>query len=144
MFPRINRAALFALALVVVTIAVGAMLGSVNQTSGSPEWPPVQIVKEGGAWRVAVVRADGATGAGVSYSVQREGLVAYSEAVRLLGATAFDYQGTIPALVTFRHPITFERFVEMMNFSGAVVKSYRIRDRLESGRFVGWTSGRGE
>ena len=88
------------------------------------------IVKEG-AWRVAVVRADGATGAGVSYSVQREESMAYSEAVRLLGAGAFDYQGTIPALVTFRHPITFERFVEMMNFSGAVVKSYRIRDRLE-------------
>ncbi len=124
-----------------IATALGAVLllggGTVAAQTGAlfPTTPTYETVSQMGSWRVDYVRVAGdskrpgqTSGAGVAYdSTQRDGILKYAESVRQVGRRAFDGQTTVPALVTFRHPIPPNRFSELMQQSSAKVKSYRIR-----------------
>ncbi|MES4787719.1 MAG: hypothetical protein C4294_20070 [Nitrospiraceae bacterium] len=117
-----------------LAILANTVLNSFNQATAAPEEPSIQIIKDAGAWRIVVVRTQGSLSAGVTYNLQRrEDITSYVEAVQMFGPKAFKGQETIPALVTFRRPLTFERFLELINTSGAKVQSYRIRTVLTDG-----------
>lgn len=87
-----------------------------------------QVVTESGAWTLTVIEHEGQSGAGVSYGGEAEAdIVAYAEAVRALGPRAFANHETVPVLITFRQPVSFEYANELLADAGAQALSYRLR-----------------
>ncbi|HET7036761.1 MAG TPA: hypothetical protein VFI42_13835, partial [Thermomicrobiaceae bacterium] len=99
-----------------------------------PTPPPVTTVRDTGAWQLMYVTYDGQPAAGVEYDARsRDGILAYRDAVRQLGARAFDHHDQVPALLTLTHPLSTEAFAALIHDAGATVKSYRYRTMDASG-----------
>ena len=99
-----------------------------------PTPPPLTTVRDAGAWKLIYATYDGQPAAEVQYDARtREGILAYRDAVRQLGANAFAHHDQVPALVTFNHPLSTEEFAALIHDSGATAKSYRYRTVDASG-----------
>lgn len=115
--------------------------GATPQRGASSPPPQERTVKDAGAWKL-VAAADGTVdekgraikGAAVLYSTtEQSSIEAYTGAAQSLGVGAFTGHQTLPVLITFNRPVSFERFTSMMQDAKVEVKSYRIRTRNADG-----------
>jgi len=140
MRPRLAVGRLWRLA--VLLVAVGLVISawvvrSSQSTAADPliPAPATADLMRGSGWSVKTEVLGDQVAAGVSFSTyERSALLDYAERVRGAGAHVFDRHDTVPALVTFRHPISLETFPELMERAGASVVSFRIRTVEPDGR----------
>jgi len=128
-------ARLVAVGLVVIIVGM-VFAASRNAALADPKPPmPIVTVKDAGPWRLSVVTGESSKGAGVTFNVQDPAaLAAYAAAVGQIGPSVFDGQSEVLVLVTFRYPLSIERFTDLMRASAVSVKSYRIRTFESDGR----------
>lgn len=124
-----------ALASVLVIFAlVGSSLGwRATASAGEPQAQVNTVkVKETGIWTLyATTGLDEngrpIMGAGVSYQeADAMKIGAYADVVRGIGVGAFAGE-RLPVLVTFKRPVSSERFTDLMREANAGVTSYRLR-----------------
>lgn len=117
-----------------VAVAAAGLFAWSQSTAGAPPQRE-RVVKDAGAWKLLVTTDEAIdekgrpirSGAVLYNTAEASSIVAYGNAVKAFGPSAFADQKTVPVLVTFDRPVSFERFTSMMQGAPAGVKSFRIR-----------------
>lgn len=121
-------------AVLVMTVT---LLLSQRSTTAEPAYPAMNhtLLVQGKHWSLKTEEVENHVAAGLYLdSHDQATLEDYAQAVQRYKAAAFATHNTIPALVTFRHPIAPESFPKLMTAAGATVESFTIRTIEPDGR----------